>query len=46
MCSNQRSACNGSWTPTSRYTYQNGLAELLCWLVLIGAEVLPRLEYP
>ena len=28
---------------TFRYIYQNGLAELLCWLVLIGAEVLPRL---
>ena len=28
---------------TFRYIYPNGLAELLCWLVLIGAEVLPRL---
>ena len=27
---------------TFRYIYPNGLAELCCWLVLIAAEVLPR----
>ena len=31
---------------TFRYIYQNGLAELLCWLVLIGAEARRRAAPP
>ena len=29
---------------TFRYVYVSGLAELVCWFVLVGAEVLPRLS--